>query len=144
MRSIALTAAMMCASATSTFSPAPPHLKGVVDLTIGGSAESRDEYTVDDVRGLTFDKTGRIIVAESGENDIKVFLSAGKLLYRFGRKGAGPADLNGPCCIALHEAGRLWVGESQNYRYSVFSLRAAEPRYLWSTNFPANSTNERF
>jgi hypothetical protein len=116
----------------------PAVRRATIDLTIGRPDESRDDYIFGDVRGLALASDGRILVADNMRNAVSVFDAAGRFVYRFGRKGTGPADLDGPCCLAFDAKGRLWVREFGNKRLSVFSLGPSRAKYLWSVRGVVN------
>lgn len=107
---------------------------GKVNLTIGGSDETRDAYMLTSIWGLASDNAGRIVIAQAADNAIRVFSAQGKHLYTFGQKGKGPGDLEFPCCVTLDAAGRLWVRELRNNRHSIFALDDKGARYL--TSYP--------
>ena len=121
---------------------APTRLRGNVELTIGGAAETRDSYTFEDIRGLAYDSRGNILVADSRANIVRVFDNKGLYLFGIGRAGAGPGDLRAPCCITVLDGDRLWVQESGNYRFSLFELRPARAVYVRSVRMPKQSVSE--
>jgi len=114
----------------------PPVHRAVIDLTIGTVSENRDDYIFEDIRGLTLDGQGRLFVAEYKANEVRVFSGSGRLLYKIGRHGAGPGDLDGPCCISLAPDGRLWVKEFTNHRYSIFQVDSTRGVFRWSLVLP--------
>ena len=114
----------------------PPVHRAVIDLTIGSMDENRDDYVFEDIRGLVFDRQGRIFVAEYKANEVRVFSEKGTLLFKVGRKGGGPGDLDGPCCIALAADGDLWVKEFTNHRYSIFGIAQSQGTFRWSLVLP--------
>lgn len=116
---------------------------GKVDLTIGGPNEVRDAFMFGYVSGLNFDSKGRIVVAEPRENQVRVFSSTGKHLYSFGRKGAGPGDMNGPCCMAFDASGRLWVRDFYGQRHSIFSIADTAAKYVSSWLVQGNGPGDR-
>ncbi|MEO5798262.1 MAG: 6-bladed beta-propeller [Gemmatimonadales bacterium] len=106
-----------------------------VNLTLGGDQGTGPEYQFERIDGLAFGKSGRILVADSKANTVRVFDSRGRFEYAIGRSGQGPGDLNRPCCITV--AGEtLWVEEGGNQRYSAFSLGLKSSRFLRSIRAP--------
>ncbi|HEX9563093.1 MAG TPA: 6-bladed beta-propeller, partial [Gemmatimonadaceae bacterium] len=101
---------------------ATPVLHGTVDLTIGGVDEARNAFIFGYVSSLALHPDGRILVADNSTNDIRVFGPDGSYQYTLGRPGAGPGDLNRPCCLAIAADGTLWARDVINRRYSVFAL----------------------
>jgi hypothetical protein len=129
----------LCADAASSEAQSPPRqYVGTVSLTIGGGEETSDALIFSDIRGLLFDKQGRIFVADNGENNVRVFSPAGKLVYTIGRKGQGPGDLMGPCCLAFDSKDQLWVKEADNHRFSVFALGADRATFVTTVSADKN------
>lgn len=127
-----------CDRGTPDAADAPAErLHGTVDLTIGGSGESEDSVAFWDVRGLAMDPAGRILVADYGEKRISVFSPEGELQFAFGRRGEGPGEFQGPCCIAFAPDGRLWVADLDGFRYSVFELGADSARFDFGFRMPS-------
>ena len=100
----------------------PPRLTATITLNIGGADESRDAYIFGTIDGLAMDASGRIIVADSKDNTIRVFTADARFVYSLGRKGKGPGDLDRPCCLTIAKDGTLWAKEYANHRYSQFEL----------------------
>lgn len=67
---------------------------------------------------IDVDPTGRVIVADPGNNRLQVLSS--ELEYQFSIGGAPPYDFNDPKYFALDEIGRLYVGDQFNHRVLVF------------------------
>jgi len=79
--------------------------------------------------GLAFDRSrGRVLVADTRENQVKVLGLDGKLHFAFGRSGEGEGEMNAPVYLA-YAADRIFVTDSLNARVLVFD---AEGRYLSS------------
>jgi hypothetical protein len=95
-----------------------PRWHGTSDVTIGSLDGEHDQFA--DISGITADPAGRIFIADAGNNTILVFDSTGAHRYNIGRKGSGPGELSGPCCLALDRVGRLWVRDAFNGRYNVY------------------------
>jgi DNA-binding beta-propeller fold protein YncE len=62
---------------------------------------------------------GRVFVADTRAHDIKVFDDEGRLLTTWGRRGAGPGELNYPTHLAFSD-GTLIVCDSLNARVQGF------------------------
>lgn len=111
-----------------------PKYEASVDLEIG----SPDEAGADvfgRVSGLIEDADGRIYVGDIQANEVRVFSPAGEHLYSFGEPGAGPGELNGPCCFGLSPDGTFWIRDNENRRYNGYviedaGLRFAEQRQM--------------
>lgn len=111
--------------------PAPveaPRYAGEVELSLG-EMEGPQEYTFGRLSGLALGPEGRIFAADVQAHEIRVFDEAGTFLFRIGRKGAGPGELDSPCCIAFDPEGLLRVRDNGNGRYVSYQVgdRAAEP-----------------
>ena len=131
---------LLLAACTDTPRPntqAVPQWAGSVDLSIGSLAGTHDQFG--QVTGVTLDGQGRIVVTD-GENDlVSVFDSTGRFLFRFGRKGGGPGELNGPCCPLVDRGGTLWLRDGLNARYNGYHLSDTGATYLFQRrmNHPA-------
>ncbi len=66
------------------------------------------------------DRLGRIYVADSQANEIRVFGADGRHVRTIGRKGGGPGELDGISGMDWDPNGNLWVMEVGNSRLSVF------------------------
>lgn len=75
--------------------------------------------------GVTVDDNGMIYVADTMNNRIQVFTSRGEWVRRFGRLGAGAADLDMPVGLAVRDR-KLYVADFRNRRVQVFSAPAGE------------------
>lgn len=70
--------------------------------------------------GLVFDPlTGRLFVADTAADTVKVIDREGGLLYTIGREGKEAGQLNSPTYIAL-SGDRLYVTDTLNARIQVF------------------------
>jgi hypothetical protein len=109
---------------------APPSLQGGIELTIGGVDETRDAYIFGNVNGLALLEDGRILVADNTTHDVRAFGPDGRHLFTFGRVGAGPGDLQRPCCITSGPDRRLWIRDVGNRRYSLFELDSRQATFV--------------
>lgn len=112
-----------CAGGTEQGGAAPdvPELVGHVNLSIGqlnGSAQ----YTFGRVSGLAEGPTGDIYVSDAQANTIRVFDAHGVFLRSIGRKGQGPGEMEGPCCIAFGPDHLLWARDGGNRRYDSYAV----------------------
>ena len=94
------------------------HLKN----TIGnfGTGDAKFQYPY----GIAI-KEGVLYVADYGNHCIQKITAQGEFINRFGQKGAGPGQLNGPMAIAVNSEDRLIVSERHNHRIQVFSQTGA-------------------
>lgn len=79
--------------------------------------------------GLAYDPERReLYVADSAAHCVAVFGTGGKLLRKFGARGAGDGEFNGPTHVAFDRAGVLLVTDALNYRLQAFDR---DGRFLW-------------
>jgi DNA-binding beta-propeller fold protein YncE len=70
--------------------------------------------------GLARDaRAGRVYVADTRGNDVKIFDDSGLLVDYVGRHGKGRGELNAPTYIAFRD-GKLYVTDTLNSRVQVF------------------------
>ncbi|MBE2231910.1 MAG: hypothetical protein IAE85_00285 [Anaerolinea sp.] len=73
-------------------------------------------------RGIAFDATGRLFVADRYNHRVQVYLVNGGVLTHqatigvTGQPGSDNAHFNGPAEIALDPSGRLYVADVENFR----------------------------
>lgn len=96
-------------------------LLGTVDLSVG-TLDGAPETSFGRVSGVAEDALGRIFVADFTAHQVRVFSSTGAFLFSIGRKGGGPGELNGPCCLSFAPDGSLWVRDGGNARYVGFHV----------------------
>jgi DNA-binding beta-propeller fold protein YncE len=70
--------------------------------------------------GMVLDREGRVYVADTRANDIKVFGLDGGYRYSFGESGDGPGKLNAPTYLAAVD-DRIYVTDTLNSRVQIFS-----------------------
>ncbi len=75
-----------------------PVLRATVDLTVG-VADGPDEYVFGRIVGVVTDSLGRVFAADMQASEVRVFDSVGGFLFTIGRRGAGPGEFDGPCCL---------------------------------------------
>lgn len=68
---------------------------------------------------------GYVYVADSGNNRIQKFTSNGEFVAKWGTKGAGDGELNGPYGIAVDSDGYVYVAEASNNRIQKFTSDGA-------------------
>lgn len=103
-----------------------PVFEGAIELEFG-ELTGEDPYLFTRIESIVEDADGRLIVADLGAHEVRVFDADGRFLFRFGGDGEGPGDLTHPCCLAFGPDGLLWVRESS--RYSAFALGPEGARY---------------
>lgn len=136
-----LTASWACAGDGAPDPAAAESREGVVDLVIA-ETEGREENTFGRISGVVADGDGRIYVADAPANEIRVFAPDGRFLYRIGRKGQGPGEFDGPCCLALRDDDpTLWVRDGGNARYMAFTLGDSAATYRLSVRMAHTDVN---
>jgi len=65
---------------------------------------------------------GNFLVADGGNNFIKVFDQSGKFLYKSGKRGNKDGQFNFPCGALLDSSNNLLVCDGNNNRVQQFSL----------------------
>ncbi len=131
IRSGVVLAFMVAACATERGQTAPdiPVLRATVDLSIG-VAEGPDEYVFGRIVGVVTDSLGRLYAADLQANEVRVFDAAGEFLFTIGRRGAGPGEFDGPCCLAFGPRGRLWVRDTGNARYNAYVVGETSAEFV--------------
>ena len=71
-------------------------------------------------RGISFDSTGNLFVADNDNNRVQVFTAAGEYIYQFREKDGG-VKLIRPIGIALDANDIVYISERSSYRISVFT-----------------------
>ena len=118
-----------CATERGQTAPAIPVLRATVDVTIG-VADGPDEYVFGRIVGVVTDSLGRVFAADMQASEVRVFDSVGEFLFTIGRRGAGPGEFDGPCCLAFDPRGRLWVRDTRNARYNVYVVGETSAEYV--------------
>ena len=111
VRQVALVA-LIALGATMIGVAAPPPVGATVDPpvfetkwgTLGGPL--RDPY------GVAVDGSGNVYVADSSNNRIQKFTSAGVFVTKWGTAGSGDGQFNGPLGVAVDGSGNVYVTDS--------------------------------
>lgn len=91
------------------------------DLRIGAGVVGADPYVFTRVFGHVVDDAKNIYVLDYYSREIRVFDSTGTFARRFGRRGAGPGELETPRGLAWSPDRHVWIPDDANQRYSVFN-----------------------
>jgi hypothetical protein len=86
-----------------------------------GQLEGSDEYVFGAVTGLAAGDR-RIYVADRQADVVRSYDWSGVYLFTVARRGAGPGEVTGPCCLTLGPKGRLWVRDTGNARYNAYRI----------------------
>lgn len=71
--------------------------------------------------GLAIDPQRSLLyVADAGAHQVLVFDLHGKIVLRFGKRGAEPGEFNYPTWLALDASGNLYVTDALNFRVQQF------------------------
>ena len=90
-----------------------------VTMFQGGKGAARGQF--DFPRGLTADRSGNILVADTGNARIQKFSPAGVFLSQFGKPGRNPGELQEPNGLAMDNSGNIYVGDVGNQRVQKFT-----------------------
>ena len=73
------------------------------------------------VYGMTFSKSGNIVISDFSNHVIKIYTPTGQLVSQFGGQGSKQGQLCGPIGVAVNDEGHLFIAEYGNHRISVFT-----------------------
>jgi sugar lactone lactonase YvrE len=94
------------------------------DLRIGSATVEGPEL-FGSIGALEVDELGRIYVAESQAQEVRVFNADGTYLRTIGQDGGGPGEFAQISGIGWGPDGNLWVMDTRNNRMSVFDTTGA-------------------
>lgn len=87
----------------------------VVQHTIGEG----DDVELDRPVNLVVSSTGAIVFFEASDNQVKAYSPAGRLLWKVGRRGAGPGEFQSARMLTANASGDILVGDEDNARITV-------------------------
>lgn len=92
------------------------------DLRIG-SFQTEGPDLFGQIADVTIDSAQRILVLEQQSNELRVFTSEGSHVRTIGREGAGPGELRltAAARVFIEPSGRIWIANSGNQRWDLFS-----------------------
>ena len=93
-----------------------------VPLLSIGTLEGEDPYLLHQVRDAMTLSDGRIVVANRGSQELRVFDASGVHLATWGGRGEGPGEFNSLVAVADWQGDSLIAWYSQRERLSVFDL----------------------
>ena len=73
------------------------------------------------VNGITFIKSGNIVISDCSNYVIKIYTPTGQLIGQFGGQGSKQGQLNGPIGVTVNDEGHLFIVDRGNHRISVFT-----------------------
>jgi len=89
------------------------------DLSIGLAA-GEDAYLFQSIVAVRFMRDGRILVADDGFLNVRIFGSNGRLLATLGGPGRGPGEFQDIDGLWVTSSGRIAVWDGENRRVSRF------------------------
>ena len=95
--------------------------KEILVINRAGQIARRFKHDCGFVYGITFSKSGNIVISDYSNHVIKIYTPTGQLVSQFGGQGSKHGQLSGPMGVAVNEEGRLFIAESGNHRISVFT-----------------------
>jgi len=70
--------------------------------------------------GVALDASGKLYIADTGNNRVRVLSPSGTTLRTFGSPGSGDGQFNSPWGVALDSSGNIYVSDSGNNRVQKF------------------------
>ena len=95
--------------------------KEILVINRAGQIARRFKHGCGDVNGITFSKSGNIVISDFSNHVIKIYTPTGQLVSQFGGQGSKLGQLSCPTGVAVNEEGHLFIVESGNHRISVFT-----------------------
>lgn len=83
--------------------------------------EQTEEHLVASVAEVAFDDSGRFLIVDDSEADVKLFGPEGQLITAIGRKGQGPGEFIQPRRAAFGPDGNIHVLDQSLNRIQVFN-----------------------
>jgi hypothetical protein len=100
-------------------SKAKPQKK--LSLTTWQTYGDTDSTLIGTFTGMAVDTSGRVFIADRGQNNIKVYAPDGTLMQKLGRAGEGPKEFRGLQTLLIAD-GNLLAYDDNLKRILVFSL----------------------
>lgn len=95
-----------------------------------GVAEGEAPYELHRASGALRTSDGRIVVANSGSAELRIFDSAGAYLRTIGRRGSGPGEYRGTLSVYPLDGDSLVVHDGGNERFTVLDPDGSYVRVL--------------
>ena len=95
--------------------------KEILVINRAGQIARRFKHDCDEVYGITFSKSGNIVISDCSSHVIKIYTPTGQLVRQFGGQGSKQGQLSSPIGVVVNEEGHLFIAEGGNYRISVFT-----------------------
>jgi DNA-binding beta-propeller fold protein YncE len=94
---------------------------GVYQSQFGKKGTGNGEF--ESPQGIAIDSEGNILIADTGNNRIQEFNSAGEFVRKY--SGEGENALKSPAGVAIDSEGKVWVSDTGNNRIERFSAKGA-------------------
>jgi DNA-binding beta-propeller fold protein YncE len=85
-----------------------------VSMFEGGKGSAKGQFDLP--RGITVDRSGNVLIADTNNGRIQKFSPAGMFLGVIGTKGEGLGEFQGPCAVAVDSSGNIYVADTGNQR----------------------------
>jgi hypothetical protein len=119
--SVTLLLALSACSAPRDAAPTVPRWRlsdqPVLDI---GTAQGEEPYELEGAASSLRLADGRVLVANTGSSEIRVYDSAGHYLSTIGRQGEGPGEFTGAIQLALTSNGEFLAYDRGQERLSLF------------------------
>ncbi len=99
-------------------------------LLLLGSSDGDPTYELQRVSGAIRLSDGRIVVANSGTNELRFFSPDGALLGAKGRKGAGPGEYSGRMTLTVIDGDSLVIWDGGELRFSLLDSQGQFVRLM--------------
>jgi hypothetical protein len=86
-----------------------------------GAVEGNPNYVFGEIRGLTVDSRGRMVVLDFHAQHIKVFSPDGEYQRTVGGPGSGPGELRGAVSVLMGPGDTLLVQDNRAIRFNRYS-----------------------
>ena len=79
-------------------------------------------------RGVAVDQQGNIYVADTGNDRIQQFTSAGTLLAKWGSRGSGDGEFSQPLALTVGPDLTIYVAEEGNHRVQALRFKSPDEK----------------
>lgn len=100
--------------------------QGVPLLTIGwvgDDDDDEDDSQLDEPMGVTIDKYGHILVADTNHHRVVEYDTEGHEILAFGKEGKDLGQLSYPSDVRIGKDGTIYVADMDNYRVQTFDRK---------------------
>jgi streptogramin lyase len=103
----------------------PGNLTAGLERSVGGPGTGVGMFAAP--RGIALDSSGRVWVADTGNDRVEEFSPEGRFMAKFGRVGDELGQLSDPTDMAVDAAGEVAVTDTANDREQTWTPSAAQP-----------------